>query len=147
MKLSRKITYLVEFQTQINGRCNTVLKLNEFTVFREDPQMDAPDECNNKFIPDQKFLLRPLARHHFTTGMDSITDQEVKELKMYLDSGGNYTTHWEPVRWMCLMMDRETRHAYRQLVGSRVPLDTLVSMDTLVEWLRELLTKRRSLHV
>ena len=96
--------------------------------------MDASDEGNNKFIPDQKFLSRPLARHHFTTGTDSITDQEVKELKMYLDSGGNYSTHWEPVGWMCLMMDRETGLAYRQLVGSRVPQDTLVSVDTLVEW-------------
>ena len=88
MELSRKITDLVEFQTQLNGHCNTVLKLNEFTVFCEDTQMDASDEGNNKFIPDQKFLSRPLARHHFTTGMDSITDQEVKELKMYLGSGG-----------------------------------------------------------
>ena len=45
------------------------------------------------------------------------------------------------------MMDRETGLAYRQLVGSRVPPDTLVSTDTLVEWLRELLIERRSLHV
>ena len=113
-------------------------------MFREDPQMDVPDEGNNRFIPDQKFLSRPLARYQFTTGTDSISDQVVKELKMYLDSGGNYSTHWEPVRWMCLMMDRETGLAYRQLVGSRVPPDTLVSTDTLVEWLRELLTERRS---
>ena len=80
MELSRKITDLVEFQTQLNGRCNTVLKLNEFTVFCEGPQMDALGEDNNKFIPDQKFLSRPLAKYHFTTRTDSITDQEVNKL-------------------------------------------------------------------
>ena len=139
MELSKKIKELLEFQTQVNGWYNTILKLNEFTMFQEDPQMDIPDEGDNRFIPDKKFLSRPLARYQFTTGTDNISDQVVKELKIYLESGGNYSTHWEPVGWMCLMMDRYTGLAYRQLVGSRVPPDTLVSTDTLVEWFRELL--------
>ena len=78
MELSRNIKELLDFQTQVNGRCNTILKLNEFTMFREDPQMNVPDEGNNRFIPDKKFLLRLLARYHFTTGTDNISDQVVK---------------------------------------------------------------------
>lgn len=122
MELSREIKELLKFQTQVNGRYNTILKLNEFTVCREDPQMDVPDEGNNRFIPGKKFLSRPLARYHFNTGTDNISDQVVKELKMYLNSRGNYSTHWELMGWMCLMMDRDTGLAYRQLVGSKYHL-------------------------
>ena len=45
------------------------------------------------------------------------------------------------------MMDRETGLAYQQLLESRISPNISVSTDTLIELLRELLTKRRSLHV
>ena len=86
MELSRKITDLVEFQGGLNSHCSRVFKLNKFTVFSESPQDDALDGDDTKFTPDQRFLSRPLSKHQLTTGTDSITNQEVKELKAYLDS-------------------------------------------------------------
>ena len=68
-------------------------------------------------------------------------------MKAWLDSGGAYTTHCEPVRWLKLLMDRETGLGYQKWLESRVSSSMTVTTDTLVGVLRELLTERKSLNV
>ena len=60
---------------------------------------------------------------------------------------GSFSTHWEPVGWIKLLMDAETSLAYQKLVEKKVEEGSVIPLETLLELLKELLLSRMSIHV
>ena len=78
---------------------------------------------------------------------NSITSQQMKELCDYLLSDGSFSTHWEPVGWIKLLMDTETSLTYHKLGEEKAAEGSVIPLDTLLELLKELLLSRMSIHV
>ena len=100
-----------------------------------------------RYIPSTQFLPERWAKSQITMEINSITSQQMKELHNYLLSGSSFSTHWEPVGWIKLLMDTETSLAYHKLVEEKAAEDSVIPLDTLLELLNELLLSRMSLHV
>ena len=147
IELAKKTTQLARFQQDLNERVTRVLKLNKYGIFQDNIE-DATSEGDDvRYLPNKKFLPKRWSRFQITTKTDSISAQQLKELREYLQSGGSFSTHWEPVGWMKLLMDAETSLAYHKLVEERAPINSIVPLDTLLGWLKDLLLGRMSIHV
>ena len=107
-ELSKKTTQLAGFQQDLNRRCTRILKINKYGIFQDKPQDVSSEGEEFRYIPDRRFLPKHWSRYQITTKTDTISAQQLKEFREYLHSGGNFTTHWEPVGWMKKWMDWET---------------------------------------
>ena len=145
-ELSEKMTLLARFQQDLHDRCSHILKINKYGIYQDKPQDIDLEVEEFRYIPDSRFLPEHWSRCQITTKTDTISVQQLKELEDYLHSGGNFSTHWEPVGWIKRLMDWETSLAFHKLVESRAPSDSIVPLNTLLMWLKDLLLGRKSIH-
>ena len=145
-ELSEKTTLLARFQQDLHDRCSHILKINRYGIYQDKPQDVAPEGEEFRYIPDSRFLPKRWSRYQITTKTDTISAQQLKELEDYLHSGGDFSTHWEPVGWIKRIMDWETSLAFHKLVESRAPSDSIVPLNTLLMWLKDILLGRKSIH-
>ena len=93
IKIANKTTQLAKFQQCINDRVTHVLKSNNYDILQDKIGDADQEEEDARYVPNTKFLLERWSKSPITTKTDSITAQQLKELREYLLSGSNFSTH------------------------------------------------------
>ena len=93
IEIVNKTTQLARFQQSINDRVTHVLKSNNYDILQDEIVDADQEEEDARYLPNTKFLPERWSKSPITMKTDSITAQHLKELREYLLSGGNFSTH------------------------------------------------------
>ena len=100
VEIANKTSQLVRFQQCVNERMAQIIKASNFSIYEDTIEDDCQEEDVGRYKPSTQFLPERWVKSQITVETNSITSQQMKELRTYLLSGSSFSTHWEPVGWI-----------------------------------------------
>ena len=89
VEIANKTSQLVRFQQCVNKRMARIIMASNYSIYEDTNEDDCQEEDVGLYIPNTQFLPERWVKSQITVETDSITSQQMKELRDYLLSTGN----------------------------------------------------------